>query len=97
VQQGSVYSPKARPKEFPVRFWAAETASAGRTLKTKLKRSDVERILLDGFLPVVSKDEFPSAGAQACGDGLPFAADAAITPTWATSCILRKPRPRIPV
>ena len=52
----------------------------GGTIKTKLKRSDIEKILLEGFLPQVSFDEVPERRRAGLTEiGLPFAADPAIT------------------
>jgi len=56
------------------------TGVVGGTIKTKIKRSDIEQILLDGFLPAVSMDEVPQRRRAALAElGLPYAADAAIT------------------
>jgi hypothetical protein len=53
----------------------------GGTLKTDLKREDVEKLLVDGFFPPVALDSKPmlgrSAGLQEIG--LPYASDAAVT------------------
>lgn len=52
----------------------------GGTLKAKLKRSDLEQILLDGFLPEASIADVPEGRTATLTEiGLPFAADAAIT------------------
>ncbi len=52
----------------------------GGTIKTKLKRDDLQRILLDGFLPVVPMDAAPEGQHASLTEfGLPYAADAAIT------------------
>jgi molecular chaperone DnaK (HSP70) len=53
----------------------------GGTIKTELRREDLERVLTEGFFPVVSRDESPARqrriGFQELG--LPYAADPAIT------------------
>jgi molecular chaperone DnaK (HSP70) len=53
----------------------------GGTIKTELLREDLERVLTDGFFPVVGRDEMPARqrriGFQELG--LPYAADPAIT------------------
>ncbi len=56
------------------------TGLVGGTVKSKLKREDLQRILLDGFLPLVAM-EAALEGRQASLSefGLPYAADAAIT------------------
>ena len=57
------------------------TGLVGGTIKAKLTKEDVHRILLDGFLPVVSSEDMPRRqrriGLQEIG--LPYAADAAVT------------------
>jgi molecular chaperone DnaK (HSP70) len=69
------------PKEHPVTILGKGTGVVGGTLRAKLRRDDLERILMDGFLPVVASHELPQrakrAGLQELG--LPYAADAAIT------------------
>ena len=53
----------------------------GGTVKTELRREDLERVLTDGFFPVVRSDEMPARqrriGLQELG--LPYAADPAVT------------------
>jgi Hsp70 protein len=53
----------------------------GGTITRPLSRADVDRVLLDGFFPLVARDEMPArqrrAGLQELG--LPYAADPAIT------------------
>lgn len=54
----------------------------GGTLSAWLKKSDVERIILEGFFPVVSRQEAPAAREAKSGItefGLPYAQDPAIT------------------
>jgi len=56
------------------------TGLVGGTVKTKLKREDLQRILLDGFLPLVAMDAAPEGRHASLSEfGLPYAADAAIT------------------
>jgi molecular chaperone DnaK (HSP70) len=56
------------------------TGVVGGSLKTKLKYEDLQRILLDGFLPLVPMDAAPEGRHASLSEfGLPFAADAAIT------------------
>jgi molecular chaperone DnaK (HSP70) len=56
------------------------TGLVGGTIKGKLKREDLQRILLDGFLPLVAMDAAPDVRHASLSEfGLPFAADAAIT------------------
>ncbi len=56
------------------------TGLVGGTIKSKLKREDLQRILLDGFLPLVAMDAAPEGRQASLTEfGLPYAADAAIT------------------
>ncbi len=53
----------------------------GGTIKTELLREDLDRVLLEGFFPIVAASEMPARqrriGFQELG--LPYAADAAVT------------------
>lgn len=52
----------------------------GGAIQTKLARADVERLLVDGFFPVVSSDEMPALRRSVLMEvGLPYEPDAAIT------------------
>jgi Hsp70 protein len=54
----------------------------GGTLKTDLKREDVERLLVDGFFPQAPLDSRPQAQRTAAGlqeIGLPYVSDPAVT------------------
>jgi molecular chaperone DnaK (HSP70) len=56
------------------------TGLVGGTIKSNLKREDLQRILLDGFLPPVAMDAEPEGRHASLSEfGLPYAADAAIT------------------
>jgi molecular chaperone DnaK (HSP70) len=73
-------APGSKDKEEPITVLGRGTGVVGGTLKTRLKRSDLETILLDGFLPEVTIDDEPQGrNAPLTEFGLPFAADAAIT------------------
>jgi hypothetical protein len=53
----------------------------GGTIKTELRREDLERVLAEGFFPAVGRDDSP-ARARRIGFqelGLPYAADPAVT------------------
>ena len=66
-------------KEHPITILGRGTGVVGGSIKTKLKRKDLDAILL-GFLPEVSLDDEPQGRRAALVEfGLPFAADAAIT------------------
>ncbi len=71
----------AAATEQPVTILGKGTGVVGGAIKAKLKRTDVERILLDGFLPSVASDETPQrqrrVGLQEVG--LPYASDPAVT------------------
>ena len=69
-----------RLKEAPITILGRGTGLVGGTIKTKLKREDIDRILIDGFLPAVSMDEVPHRRRAGLAEmGLPYASDAAIT------------------
>lgn len=54
----------------------------GGTLKTDLKRDDVEKLLVDGFFPMVPLDAAPQTARTAAGlqeIGLPYVSDPAVT------------------
>ena len=71
----------SRAKDHPLTVLGRGTGLVGGTIKAKLLREDLDRILLDGFFPVVASTEMPQrqrrVGLQEVG--LPYAADAAIT------------------
>jgi len=73
-------SERSRTAEQPITILGRGTGVVGGTLKTKLVRADVERIVLDGFLPAVPFDAEPTHSQAGLAEiGLPYAADAAIT------------------
>lgn len=52
----------------------------GSSLSTKLTRKEVERLILDGFFPLVKRDERPQRGGSALvAFGLPYERDVAMT------------------
>ena len=70
----------SKASEHAITILGRGTGVVGGTIKTKLKREDVEHILLDGFLPAVALDEVPEGRHASLSEfGLPYAADAAIT------------------
>jgi molecular chaperone DnaK (HSP70) len=70
----------ASEKELPITLLGRGTSVVGGSVKTKLKRKDIEHILIDGFLPVVAIDDEPQKHRAALTEfGLPYASDAAIT------------------
>ena len=73
--------PGNKKDEAPVTILGKGTGLVGGSIKAKLQRADLERLLSDGFLPAVSSHDMPArqrrAGLQEMG--LPYAADAAMT------------------
>ena len=70
----------SKKREHPVTILGRGTSVVGGTIKTKLLREDVDRILGEGFLPVVSSHDLPQRRKMGLAEiGLPYAADAAIT------------------
>ena len=69
------------PGEQAVTILGRGTGLVGGTIKTKIKRDDVNAILLDGFLPLTDSQDMPQRARRAALQeiGLPYAADAAIT------------------
>lgn len=67
--------------EHAVTILGRGTGLVGGTIRSKLVRSDLDRILLEGFLPQIGSTEMPQrqrrAGLQEIG--LPYASDPAIT------------------
>ncbi len=82
IAKERLLEPGAKKTEHPVTILGRGTGLVGGTIKGKLLLEDVERVLLDGFLPAVLSDDMPGrpkarAGLQEIG--LPYAADAAVT------------------
>src|SRR5581483_3764053 len=73
--------PGNEKKDESVTILGRGTGLVGGTIKAKLKRADLDQILLNGFLPLVSSNDLPARRARtALTDiGLPYASDAAIT------------------
>jgi molecular chaperone DnaK (HSP70) len=81
VAKEKLLTPGARTKEQPVTILGKGTGLVGGTIKATLRREDVDRVLGEGFFPLVSSSEMPQRqrrmGLQEIG--LPYAADAAVT------------------
>jgi molecular chaperone DnaK (HSP70) len=72
--------PDNKKQEQPITILGRGTGLVGGTIKTKLRREDVDRILGEGFLPSVSSQDMPQRRRTGLAEiGLPYAADAAIT------------------
>ena len=71
----------AAPSTAPVAVLGRTRRVIGGTLKTELARADAERILVDGFFPVVPADAKPQRDRRTglTEMGLPYAADARLT------------------
>jgi molecular chaperone DnaK (HSP70) len=69
------------PEAVPISILGGGSKLIGGTIKTELRRSDVEALLVEGFAPVVAATAAPKS-QRALGLrelGLPYAADPAIT------------------
>lgn len=69
------------PAEVPIVVLGRGRRLVGGTIRTELSREDVERILVDGFFPVVDRDARASVerAAGLSELGLPYAPDPAVT------------------
>jgi Hsp70 protein len=67
--------------EHPVTVLGKSSRLIGGTIRTTLRRDDLDRMLLDGFFPLVSSSDMPARRRQTGLQelGLPYAADAAVT------------------
>ena len=80
VAKERLLDPANKKSEEPVTILGRGTGLVGGTIKTKLLREDIDRILADGFLPVVSSHDMPQRRRAGFAElGLPYAADAAMT------------------
>jgi Ethanolamine utilization protein EutJ (predicted chaperonin) len=70
-----------KSQKQPITLLGKGSKLVGGSVKTELRREDLERVLADGFFPVVGRDEMPARqrriGFQELG--LPYAADPAVT------------------
>ena len=71
----------SKADDHPVTILGKGSGVVGGTIKAKLKRVDMERLVLDGFFPQVASDEMPARQRRVALQeiGLPYAADAAVT------------------
>jgi molecular chaperone DnaK (HSP70) len=81
VAKEKLLDPESLADEQSVTILGKGTGLVGGTIKASLLRSDIARVLADGFLPTVPSNDMPAAqrrvGLQELG--LPYAADPAIT------------------
>ena len=76
----SLLAEGSKEAAHPITILGRGTGVVGGTIKTKLQRADLNRILLDGFLPMASIEDAPEGRQGSLSElGLPYAADAAIT------------------
>jgi len=68
------------PEDAPVTILGSGAQLVGGTRTTRLARDEAERIVLEGFLPVVPADARPRrAGSALVAFGLPYERDVAVT------------------
>ncbi len=80
VAKERLLAPGNQRGEHPVTVLGRGTGLVSGTIKMKLLREDIDRVLLDGFLPVTGSNEMPQRRRMGLMElGLPYAADAAIT------------------
>jgi molecular chaperone DnaK (HSP70) len=80
VAKENLLQENAKSTEWPITLLGKGSSLIGGTIKGKILQADVESILLDGFLPVVDREETPQRRRAGLAEaGLPYAADAAIT------------------
>ncbi len=81
VAKEKLLDPQSTAGEQAVTILGKGTGLVGGTIKASLLRSDIDKVLGEGFLPAVASSEMPAAqrrvGLQELG--LPYAADPAIT------------------
>ncbi len=65
VAKEKLLEPGSKAKEQPVTILGKGTGLVGGTIKATLLREDIERVLSDGFLPVVASTEMPARQQRA--------------------------------
>ena len=77
----ALLAPGEAAESYPVTVLGRGSSLVGGTLRTELRREEVAQLLLEGFLPLVDRQERPQRPRRAAlGElGLPYAADARIT------------------
>ena len=70
----------AKTDKWPITILGKGSSLIGGTIKTQLKREQIETLLLDGFFPEAQAGDMPQRRrAGLVETGLPYAADAAVT------------------
>jgi hypothetical protein len=81
IAKEKLLEPETTAKDQPVTILGRGSGLVGGTIKAKLLREDIDRVIAEGFLPAVSSTDMPArqrrVGLQEIG--LPYAADPAIT------------------
>jgi molecular chaperone DnaK (HSP70) len=70
----------APPDEVPITVAGRGTKLIGGTMRDRIERGELERVLFDGFFPVVERGTMPVRGRGGLQEmGLPYASDPAVT------------------
>jgi molecular chaperone DnaK (HSP70) len=77
----ALLAPGKTPAEHPITLLGRGSSLVGGTIRAKLAKKDVERIVVEGFFPVVPSDAMPAPQRHSAlaEIGLPYASDAAVT------------------
>src|SRR5690606_3403375 len=68
------------PESIPISVLGTGSSLVGSTARTVLERAEAEKLVFEGFLPLVPRDAEPAAGRSALqAFGLPYERDPAIT------------------
>lgn len=69
-----------KDKDAAITILGRGTGLVGGTIKTRIKRAEIEQMVLEGFLPAVPFDAAPERRRAGLAElGLPYASDAAMT------------------
>lgn len=80
IAKENLLAADAKTDKWPITILGKGSSLIGGTIKTQLKREQIETLLLDGFFPEVRADEMPQRRrAGLVETGLPYAADPAVT------------------
>ena len=80
IAKENLLATDAKTDKWPITILGMGSSLIGGTIKTQLKRQQIETLLLDGFFPEVQADEMPQRRRAGLVEaGLPYAADAAVT------------------
>ena len=80
IAKENLLAADAKTDKWPITILGKGSSLIGGTIKTQLKREQIETLLLDGFFPEATADEAPQRRrAGLVETGLPYAADAAVT------------------